>query len=242
MSIADFEPSGSNVGLTEQSVEYQAYNSGDLLIQIFGTDGDATHTPPGTGPNGETIGSVVTDANTGDAAGPHLSVVYWVATSTEAAGTLTWSLSVGEQFGAICLRVAGGDFDPADPIAAVSAVGFSTGNATSADTPSFEVVPSGALVVAAGAVDTDDIGSPFSPTGWTDIFTEDIGEISSFASVRDALTSASETVGAASFGSFSDTYVALAFAIRPASAGGATGRGRLVGGKLAGGNLLVRMH
>ena len=212
IETADITGSGNNTAETSPDIAYPAHNSGDLLIQVLASDADAAHTAKPNGPNGETTTSVVFNADPG-VNGPHLSVMWWIASANTGAGSLIWTIG-SEQWDGQTIRVPAGEFDPNDVIEAASSVGSSDADSTVATMPSFVVTKASCRVVCVGGIDVDPMDATFSPSGWTDRYDNDRGAVSSFCATRDAATTASETVASANFGiNPTDSYTCIGFAI-----------------------------
>lgn len=213
-------------GTTSPAIDYPAYSSGDLIIQQLVTDSDPTHTLPSAGAGSETI-IAIADSRVGTVAGPRISVIYYIATSGQSAGSLTWGSSESETHSGETVVVPAGEFDADDPIDAISAIGKQESSSGSTITmPSFSATSvADGLVVMMGGVDSDPMDDPFSPAGWTDLVGagRDDGSQNSYISTRDAATTSSETIAAASFGINSgDTAICIGYVIRAGSGGGPT--------------------
>jgi len=212
IEAADITGSGNNTAETSPDIAYPAHNAGDLLIQVLVSDADAAHTAKPTGPNGEATTSIVFNSDPG-VNGPHLSVMWWIASANTGAGSLIWAID-SEQWDGQTIRVPAGEFDPDDVIEAISSVGSSDTDSAVATMPSFVVTKADCRVICVGGVDADPMDAAYAPTGWTGRYNNDRGAVSSFCATRDAATTASETVAAADFGiNPTDSYSCIGFAI-----------------------------
>ena len=218
-SIVDPTSSGNDVAANPQNVAYPAHSTGDLVIQTISIDANVTATIPSTGPNGETITALATNANPGTA-GPRGSAWWWVSTGDETAGNISVSMSANEQTSSECIVIPAGTFDPSNPIPDVSSIGTQTsGTGVDITFPGLTASVAGGLVIVMGGVDADPMDNPFSPAGWTDVITHDQGAVSSFVAVRDATTTVSESVASAAFGiNTGDTAWCVGFVVAPAGA------------------------
>lgn len=214
IETADITGSGNNTAETSPDIAYPAHNLGDLIIQVLVSDADAAHTSPGAnGPNGETINTICFNQETGGANGPHLSVVWWVASANTAAGNQVWTIA-SEQWTGFTIVVPAGEFYATTPIGTISNLGYNNSDAATADMPAFTPNRSGGRVVVVGGVDTDPMDASYAPSGWTGRYTLDRGAVSCFCATRDALSVASTEVAAASFGiNPSDSYTCIAFVV-----------------------------
>ena len=184
------------------TVDYPAYVSGDLLVFHVGTDLSPTHTIPSSGPNSETITTVVANENTAGSDGPNLSVFYCIGNATIGAGSLNVTVSATARGRGYCIKVLAGEFDPAAPIHSnVGQTGSSSGADTAIDTDAFiaDAVADGRLVhyLAAdgGGVSTTISGL----AGFTQI-ANNPGSITVAALyTRDAAVTASESIGSSAF-------------------------------------------
>lgn len=222
IETADVTSSGNNTA-SNPSVTYPAYSTGDLLIQFVAVDQNRTITPPSTGPDGETIGTILASTFPGSA-GPALAAIYWIATAGQSSSTTAWTLDTTDSWDAQTIRVPAGEFDPAKPIDVISGTGSSSTDSTVATMPAFTADRPNGRVVAVGGVDADPMDATFSPTGWTDLFDNDRGAVCSFSATRDAATTAGETIAAADFGiNPTDSYEVVGFVVNaPISEAGAT--------------------
>jgi len=208
----------NNTNTAARTISYPAYGNGDLIIQAIATDADVSHTAPSSGPNEETLQTIILDQSP-NSSGPHLSVIYYIATAAQGSpGTLTWGFSGNETSSGETIVVPAGEFDSGTPIDAISTVGVQTGSTGATITmPSFDSVNAGGRVVAIGGIDSDPMDNPFSPAGWTDragLSGRDDGSQNTFVATRDAETTASETIAAADFGiNTGDTAVAVGFIV-----------------------------
>lgn len=221
LTLLDATSSGNNTATNPQNVAYPAHSTGDLIVQSITVDANISPTIPATGPNGETIITILDNATAGTTL--HFSAWAWIATGDEVAGNLSVALSASEQTSSESFRVAAGDFDPADPISDISGTGSSSTDSTVATMPSFTSTEIGRVVVM-GGVDVDPMDATASPAGWTDLIKHDQGAVSSFVAYRDALTTASESVASANFGiNPTDSYVCVGFVIKQVGSGSPTG-------------------
>lgn len=214
IEAGDVVSNGNNTAETTPNISYPAHSLGDLIIQVLLSDADAAHTNPGaTGPNGETINTICFNQETGGTNGPHFSVVYWVASANTIAGDQIW-LIASEQWVGMTIVVPAAEFYATTPIGTIGTLGYNDSDAGTADMPAFTPNRSGGRVVCVGGADTDPMAADYDPVGWTGLRTQDIGAVSCFCAVRDALSVASEEVALAAFDiSGADSYCCIGFMV-----------------------------
>lgn len=206
----DVTTSGSNTATTSPSVAYPAYGDGDLLVAFLMTDDDDTITPPATGPNGETR-TIVGVGDSGSAAGPSIAAIWWLGTAAQTSGNQTWTISAAEGWVGRTIKVLSGEFDPDNPIDSVSGIAGSSSNSANVPTPSWTCTRAGGKVVVGVAIDADPFGAAAS--GWTNISSQDIGSVSGTVTVRDAATTAGETISSVNHTTTSDTSSTLGLVV-----------------------------
>jgi len=214
IEVGDIAGSGNNTAETSPDIAYPAHSSGDLIIQVLISDADAAHTNPGaTGPNGETISNICFNQETGGTNGPHISVVYWVASANTNAGSQVW-LIASEQWVGYTIVVPSAEYYHTTPIGSISNLGYNDSDGGTADMPAFTPNRSGGRVVCVGGVDTDPMAASYAPAGWTGRYTQDIGAVSCFCATLDALSVESQEVAAASFDiNPTDSYCCIGFVV-----------------------------
>ena len=191
IETGDIFDSGNNTPDTTPPMGHQAYGNGDFIVQFLVSDSNKAITIPATGPNGETR-NIIGNGDVGGSGGPQIAAMWFVGTGSHAEGTQDWAIaSPGESWMGRSIIVPAGEFDSANPVDSVSAVSGSL-SGTDAETPSwFTSTADGRVVVGVG-VDTRAFSS--AATGWTALNIEDIGAVSAAITLRDAATTADETI------------------------------------------------
>jgi hypothetical protein len=189
IEAADCTNSGNNTASTSWDLDRPAYSAGDLIVFCLCSDGGVTHDWPATGPDSETIVSLV-DSEGG--ATTRSSVFYYIAGGAQSAGVLTVTPSATEQWTATVFRVPAGEFNATTPIE-TSAWDYPGANSATPTLPALTAGPADGRVVGWFGVDTDDIDPP-APSGWSIITTVDRGAVGGTLVSRDAGTTAAESV------------------------------------------------
>lgn len=213
VEAADCTESGNNTATTSWAVSYPAYASGDLLVFHVASDADVTHNWPATGPNGETINTIV-DSTGGTA--QRASGFWFVGSATTGAGTLTVTPSATEQWTAVVLKVPAGEFNSTTPIQ----TNVGTDNDTTADaswaTPAWTSdATAGGRVVCFAAHDV--VTTSATPAGWSTLIARDRGAVGCTLAARDTANTASETIASASFTKSSETDSSFGYVINGVS-------------------------
>lgn len=193
IEAGDCTESGNNTATTSWAVSYPAYVNGDLLIFHVASDADVTHDWPATGPNGETITTLI-DSTGGTA--QRASGFYFVGSATTGAGSITVTPSASEQWTAVVLKVPAGEFYATTPIQAT----VGSANDTTADanwaTPAWTAASrANGKVVCFAAIDT--VTTANATSGWTALIQRDRGAVGCSLVCRDAANSASESIASA---------------------------------------------
>ena len=218
---------GNNTASGSWAVGYPAHSAGDLVLIGLASDANVTHgTLPG-GPNSET--AVVLEQHAGDTgtATVRASLWYWIATDAEAAGTVTVTPSASEQWSASAVVIPAGQFDPANP---VQDGGTGVGTTGANTCPPFTATLAGGRVGYFAGCDADTISGAAS--GWYLSANQDIGAVSSSFVIRNAATTASESVSGGAVTGVDDGRVSIAFVINAplsATAAPSVGTVRFVG-------------
>lgn len=218
---------GNNTASGSWAVGYPAHSAGDLVLIGLASDANVTHgTLPG-GPNSET--AVVLEQHAGDTgtATVRASLWYWIATDAEAAGTVTVTPSASEQWSASAVVIPAGQFDPANP---VQDGGTGVGTTGANTCPPFTATYAGGRVGYFAACDADTITG--TESGWQLVANQDIGAVTGSFVVRDAETTASESVSGGAVTGVDDGRVSIGFVINPplnATASPSVGTVRFVG-------------
>jgi hypothetical protein len=105
---------------TSHVLSYPAYAVGDLVVMLIG--GSMGNLTAPSGPDGETLTLLYGDHYTLGAGNNGNFCYYYIATSAEAAGTLTFTSSSGGSLSSQCLVVADGNFNAITPITDLGAV------------------------------------------------------------------------------------------------------------------------
>jgi hypothetical protein len=211
----DVTESGTNTAGDPWAVAYPNASTGDLLIFHIGWD-DSTNvtdlTPP-AGPNGESavvIENVVGSASTAVRG----KIVYYIATGTWTASTLSFDPSAREQWTAMCARVPAGEFDTSVPIGAHSNEP-STGTGDAAVTSDLTAGSSdgGGRVMSAIVFDTS--VSAGSISGWTPVVSRDRGAVALVLYSRDTLATDSESIAEGTGLGTGVNWVSFSYIVRP---------------------------
>ena len=225
IEAADVTPTTGNSATP--ALNYPAHNSGDLLTQLIHIDEDLTEAglaAPSTGPNGETLDVSSTGSGGSSTSGPTNGIIAWIASANTGAGSLSWSVvTTSEAFVGHTIIVPAGEHGG---VGTLSGYAGSPGNVTDLPTPSWSIGAGegGGTVLIGLSVDGDPI-STTDPAGWTQIDNSIQGSsVSAIVAVRDAATTASETIASVNFttASGSDSTSSIGIVILPpAAAGGA---------------------
>jgi hypothetical protein len=211
IETADVTTDG-NGSIANPSVNHPATAVGDLVIFCFSAPGEVTFAH-GTGPNGETL-VVVVDSFT-EVAGTgatSASLFYYIATDARAASTfipVTISTATTSTVGAI--KVPAGEFNPTTPIDSSSTLGNNS-NTTAHISPSWAVGAAGGRPVVFYVIVTDPHGVN-TPTGWTQVMNLDPGNPCVDIYVRNAGTTAAETIAAFTVTAPNRPYGAIGFSV-----------------------------
>lgn len=213
VEAADCTESGNNTATTSWAVSYPAYVSGDLLVFHVASDANVTHDWPATGPNGETINTIV-DSTGGTA--QRASGFWFVGSATTGASTLTVTPSATEQWTAVVLKVPAGEFDATTPIQTNTGTANDTTADTSWDTPAWtaDATADGRVVCFAAH---DVVTTTATPAGWTTLIARDRGAVGCTLGARDAANTASESIASASFTKSSETDSSFGYVINGAT-------------------------
>lgn len=200
------------------NIDTPAYNIGDLIIQSAMSDGSPTFTPPATGLNGETLLTSVTGGN-GSPAGPVAGMIAYIATSTELASSLAWSLSVADEVQGRTVVVPSGEHDG---IGAVSGFAGSSVNSATLPTPAFTAgaTDGNGTVLTFLGNDNDPINT--APVGWQLYTSDSVGAVTMAVGVRDAAVVNSESIASVDYAVTADTNTSVALIVREASTGDTT--------------------
>ena len=200
-------------------LDYPAYVTGDLVVFNLASDaGSVTHSIP-NGPNGETP-VIHVDSLALGAGGATISVWHYIATSTEAAGTLTVTPSGSEAFGSAVYVVPDGEFNDTTPIADFD-TGGSAGSSSNVPTPAITATAADGTLIAFLGIDTDPVTG--TPSGWTDLGTGSHAQVKGHLSGRDAATTASESVPAYNWTITSDSSTTAIYVVNAPAGGGGGG-------------------
>lgn len=213
IEAGDVTESGNNTATTSWAVSYPAYVSGDLLVFHIASDANVTHDWPSTGPNGETINTIVD--STGDT-NQRASAFWFVGSATTGASTLTVTPSATEQWTAAVLKVPAGEFNPTTPIQTNTGTATDSTADTAASTPAWTAdATAGGRVVVWFAIDT--VQATAAPAGWQIVASEDRGALGGTLGIRDAATTASESIASADFTMASETDTSIGYVINGVS-------------------------
>jgi hypothetical protein len=226
IEAADCTNSGNNTASTSWDLDRPAYSAGDLIVFCLCSDGGVTHDWPATGPDGETIVTLV-DSEGG--ATTRSSVFYYIAGGAQSAGVLTVTPSATEQWTATVFRVPAGEFNATTPIE-TSAWDYPGSNNATPTLPALTAGPADGRVVGWFGVDTDDIDPP-APSGWSIITTVDRGAVGGTLVSRDAGTTAAESVASSVWSiPVAGRHTSISFIVNaPASGSVEEGAGSLSG-------------
>jgi hypothetical protein len=209
IEAADCTESGNNTATTSWAVSYPAYVSGDLLCFHVASDANVTHNWSATGPNGETVVDI-SDSYGGSA--QRISAFYFVGSATTGASTFTVTPSATEQWTAVVVKVPAGEFDSATPVQATIGSANVTTAAANLATPTWNAgAKADGRIVVAAAIDT--LTTSAAPSGWTALIQRDRGAVGIMVGVRDAATTASESVASATFTKSSETHSVIGYVI-----------------------------
>lgn len=213
VEAGDVTESGNNTATTSWAVSYPAYVSGDLLIFHVASDANVTHDWPATGPNGETINTIV-DSTGGTA--QRASGFWFVGTGTISSGTLTVTPSATEQWTAAVLKVPAGEFNSSTPIQTNIGTDNDTTANTSWDTPAWtsDATADGRVVCFAAH---DAVTTSATPAGWDTLAARDRGEVGCTLASRQAANTSSESIASASFTKTSESDSSFGYVINGAT-------------------------
>jgi hypothetical protein len=215
IEAADCTNSGNNTSTSSWDLDRPAYSAGDLLIFNLASDNSISHSHnwPSTGPDGETIVTVYDSVG-----GPNqlASVFYYIATGAQSAGTLTVTPTAAEQWTATVVRIPAGEFNATTPIDSSATNNITTAEAD-ATSPSWTVTAADARVCVWFSIDIT--VTTATPAGWTTHAEVDRGAIGGTFATRNAGTTASESIAAATWTKGIQTYTGVGYAINaPSSA------------------------
>lgn len=221
----DVTNSGNNTSSGSWAVSHPSASTGDLIIFNIGWDDsvNVTGLTPPSGPNGESA-VVIEDVVASNGTAVRGKVVYYIATGSWSASTLTFTPSASEQWTASVIKVPSGEFDPTTPIGAHNNL-----PATVNGNPSTPAVTAGAsdgdgTYVSWIVDDIDDADG--SVNSWTVLASVDRGAVGGDLVVWDAETTDSETIASASGWTTPSarSWVSFGYIVRPlpASSGGST--------------------
>jgi hypothetical protein len=209
IEVADCTESGNNTATTSWDVSYPAYVSGDLLCFHVASDATVTHDWSATGPNGETV-VTISDSYGGTA--QRISAFYFVGSATTGASTFTVTPSATEQWTAVVVKVPAGEFDSTTPVQATIGSANVTTAGTGLATPTWTAgAKADGKIVVAAAIDTLTTGG--APSGWTELIARDRGAVGIMVGVRNAATTAGESVASATFTKSSETHSVIGYVI-----------------------------
>lgn len=211
-----YTSSGNNTASSSWAVSNPAASAGDLLIFHVGWDDSTTTTglTPPAGPNGEAA-VVIEDVRVSSSTAVRGKIVYYVATGTWSAGTITFTPSASEQWSAVVVKVPSGEFDPTTPIGADNYFESTTTDST----PNLPSLTAGATD-GGGTVVGFMVGDADNPdgtiTGWTSQANTDRGAIGVGLWTRDTTATDSESISAATGATFPSArdYVSFIYIIR----------------------------
>lgn len=209
IEVADCTESGNNTATTSWAVSYPAYAAGDFLCFHVASDANVTHNWSATGPNGETVVDIA-DSYGGTA--QRISAFYFVGSATTSAGTFTVTPSASEQWTAVVVKVPAGEFDSTTPVQTTIGSANVTTAATGLATPTWTAgAKADGRIVVAAAIDT--LTTSAAPSGWTALIQRDRGAEGIMVGVRDAATTASESIASATFTKSSETHSVIGYVI-----------------------------
>ena len=212
-----YTESGNNTASTSWAVSHPAASSGDLLIFNIGWDDSTTTTglTPPSGPNGETA-VVVEDVRVSSNTSVRGKIVYYKATGSWSASTISFTPSASEQWSAVVVKVPSGEFDATTPIGADNYFESTTTDSTP-DLPSLTAgsTDGGGTVVGFMVGDVDDADGTI--TGWTSRASTDRGAIGVDLWTRDTTATDSESIPAATGATYPSArdYVSFIYIVRP---------------------------
>ena len=204
--------SGNNTASTAWTVQVPAQVPGDLIICHLVSDADVTHgTLPG-GPNGETA-VILEDARSDGAAGVRVSVWYWIATGTNAAGSRIVTPSATEQWQATVVRIPSGSYDSATPLQYSN--NYLAGSSAAIVSPTLVPARAGARPIFWAGIDADTVTgiSQQAGTTWTLLANVDVGAVTGVLAYRENLTAVSATVTSGNLSGASDNYVSVGYLV-----------------------------
>jgi len=212
----DCTGSGSNVTSTSLSVAYPAYVSGDLLVLHLSlwTTGNTITVP--SGPNGETLSTLVNSYSSAAADGPALVIVYWIGSGTVGSGNLAITASeANTRWEGCVVKVPAGEFNSTTPISATYGTDSQSSDTTAPATKAFTTGSDTAQGKLCGWIGVDQDPLTGTASGWTVLYRNDRGRASAQLTVRDAATTASEAVSAAAYSIAGDSWASVTYVIRP---------------------------
>lgn len=208
--------SGNNTASSSWGVSHPTASTGDLLIFHVGWDDSTTTTglTAPSGPNGETA-VVIEDVRVSSNTSVRGKIVYYVATGSWSASTLTFTPSASEQWSAVVIKVPAGEFDANTPIGADNYFESTTTDSTP-DLPSLTAgsTDGGGTVVGFMVGDTDDADGTI--TGWTSRASTDRGAVGVDLWTRDTTATNGESISAATGATYPSArdYVSFIYIIR----------------------------
>jgi hypothetical protein len=219
VEAGDVTRSGSNATSTTIAMTMPAYADGDLVTVNIGYWQNNNQTNDITwpsGPNGETVTSVVT--NYGGSGNYDIALIalgWFIGDGAYAGGTWNITADIGTRWDGAIIITPSGEFDASTPIGATGS-DFSSTDDNSPTMPAFTAgsADGDGTLVAFVSVDQDPISG--TPTGWTDLVDHDQGRASIVLSVRDTAVTNSESVSSASWTVANDSWAVYGYIIRPA--------------------------
>jgi hypothetical protein len=212
--------SGNNTTSSSWAVSHPAASAGDLLIFNVGWDDSVTTsglTAP-SGPNGETSVLIEDVRASGSATAVRSKVVYYIATGSWSASTITFTPSASEQWSAVVIKVPAGEFDASTPIGADNYRASTAAGAPSLPSLTAGASDGGGTVVGFLTSDTDNADS--SVSGWTSRANTDRGAVGVNLWTRDSAATNNESISAATGWTHpsSREWVSNIYIVRPAVA------------------------
>lgn len=213
-ALTSVTTSGSSSAQSSWGISRPAYSSGDLVLFCLVSD-DATNVASLTipnGPNGEAPVTLITRYFGTSGADQRIDVWYYIATSSESAGTFTVTPSASETWYAVSAVCESGDFDTTMPIGGTHSF---SGSGNTPTTGNFITGPfdDGGAIFAWLGVDTDPITS--TPSGWTELAYSDNGAESGGLYSYDTDAVADTGMSAFNWSIANDTWCIYVFCIRP---------------------------
>jgi hypothetical protein len=213
------EASGLNTGNLNFSALCPAFSTGDLIVVSAGLDRGSAQVTPVTlvAPNAETVTTFINGhQNTLLGTSGTSQWVFWFiggAPEAEASNLALTCSQNAEQWGVTASVFDAGTFDPTDPLQLIGTPTFSDTNASVLSSAGTATLAGGKILFMA-ACDAENITS--TPAGWTLGDAIDTGAQAAYAATRDALSTAGESVAAATFAqTVADTWCAVTVMVNP---------------------------